>query len=101
MPKSVANFKCSVTCSAVPRGVRGIVAAAMIGVSFFVTAAFGQGYGQHALPTGTPVAVPAPGIVDKTNAILDLSLEFKTSEAKTVKLEDLYKQGRPVILQLV
>jgi protein SCO1 len=103
MPKGVANFICSVTRSAMPRGVQGVVAAAVIGVSCFATvAAFGQGYGQHALPTGTPVAMPAPGIVDKQNAIIKLQeLEFKTSEGKTVKLDEVYNQGRPVILQLV
>lgn len=50
---------------------------------------------------GPPVAVPNPGITDKTGTLLPLDATFTESDGKPVKLGDLFNHDRPVIVSLV
>src|SRR3954463_2567879 len=51
--------------------------------------------------TGPAVAVDAPHILEKKDAMVPQELSFTNSDGKKVKLSDLFNQKKPVIIQMV
>jgi protein SCO1/2 len=56
---------------------------------------------QAGVSTGLPSALKTVGIEQKLNDQLPLEAEFKNEDGETVKLDDYFGNGRPIILALV
>ena len=86
----------------VGRALRATLVAAMMALPLSAGSSASAQYRLQDPPaTGPAVQVASPEVMDRTGSMLPLDLEFTTSDGKKVKLDDLYKQGKPVVLSLV
>jgi protein SCO1/2 len=96
------NLKTSIK-QTLPRASRVAIAATalLVGAILMPSTVNAQYRPDHIVDSAPQLPIPAPLIVDKTNAQIPLDLDFTRSDGTKLKLASLFDGQKPVILSLV